>query len=243
MILSTFDFISGIMSNIILIIGILASISIISKYITTKKRDFLLLGITVIVLVEPWMPSAISFIHALFNYGEPIPVFLYIFIGNAFIPVGLIMWAIVFTDLILVEKQKIIVSFVVIFSIIFEIHLLLLLFTNNTHFLGSLVGATDIEYHYFLEISLAIVLVYIFITGITFGIETMRTDDPDLKLKGKLMIAGFSTFVLFASIDAIITFNEIILILIRLLGIFSAFALYSGFLLPKWLKKLLRRMQ
>ena len=241
MVFTSFDLVSGIMSIIAVIIATTAAILILSRYIKTKNRDYLLLGVTVPVLIEPWMPSAFSFIYALFNYGQGLPPPIYIFIGNAFIPLGITTWAMVFTDLILTNRQKSVVSLVAIFGIVFEINLLTCLFTGNDQLLGVLIGVSDIEYKFLLEAFLTIIVGYIFITGITFGIETLKADNPDLKLKGKLMIIGFSSFCAFAALDAIITFNEITLILIRSLGIFSAFCLYGGFLLPNWMKRLLKK--
>ena len=241
MVFTSVDLVSGIMSIITVIIAIIATILILSRYFKTKNRDYLLLGVTVPVLMEPWMPSAFSFIIALFNYGEGLSPPVYIFIGNAFIPIGITTWAILFTDLILTNRQKTVVSLVAIFGIIFEINLLTCLLTGNDQLLGILIGVSDIEYKFFLEVFLAIIVGYIFITGLTFGIETLKADNPDLKLKGKLMILGFSSFCTFAALDAIITFNEIALIFIRSLGIFSAFSLYGGFLMPSWMKKLLKK--
>ncbi|MFX1277095.1 MAG: hypothetical protein ACFFBP_14840 [Promethearchaeota archaeon] len=241
-IFTPFDFISGIFSNIILIIGVIASISVILKYYRTRKRDFLLFSITILVLIEPWMPSGISFIVALFTYGEGLPAPIYIFIGNAFIPIGLITWTIIFTDLILIDKQKIVLLIVILFSTVFEIHLFYFLFTNNHLMIGDRVGATDINYENLQMIFLSIILMYILITGITFGIETLKTNEPELKIKGRLMIVGFSSFIVFGAIDTIITWNEIALVLIRILGIFAAFSLYGGFFLPNWMRRIIQEV-
>ncbi|MHA1489264.1 MAG: hypothetical protein ACTSRI_06380 [Promethearchaeota archaeon] len=82
-------------------------------------------------------------------------------------------------------------------------------------------------------------MLIILITGLLFGRETFKSDDPEIKLKGKMLILAFPSFAIGAILDATIPFTAITLIIVRLILISSSIEFYGGFILPKWMKKLL----
>jgi hypothetical protein len=79
----------------------------------------------------------------------------------------------------------------------------------------------------------------VLITGTLFGRKSLRSDNPEIKLKGKLLIIAFWSFFIGAIFEIISHISIIILIVGRIILISSAIEFYSGFLLPNWMKKLL----
>jgi len=229
-----FDYISGSLSLGITIISLLVLCLVIYKYYTVREKNFIYFAIAMFILVEPWWPGAISFIITFFNNGMGLPDQTYRFIGNVFIPIGLFAWTMLCTDLIFTQKRKFLISFIVITGILFEVAFFIFFF-NDPSTIGVMKGEVDIEYKWFTLAYLLGVVTYILFTGLAFGIETIRTGQPEFKLKGRLMIIGFTLFVVSAALDAMISINPEMLLITRSSVMFSIIILYFGFLMPKWL--------
>ena len=72
-----------------------------------------------------------------------------------------------------------------------------------------------------------------FITGVIFSKNSMASDDPRIKLKGKFLLIAFFSFTIGGALDALLPFTPFTLVLVRLILISSAIEYYLGFLLPK----------
>ena len=239
--LEPFDYVSGSLSLAILVLSIIIVSILIHKYYTLRDKNFIYFAISVAILVEPWWPGAVSFILIFFNNGNGLQDQAYRFLGNAFIPIGLLAWTILCTDLIFTQKRKILIYSIIITGIIFEV-LFFIVFIIEPTYIGILKGEVDIEYKWFTLGYLIGVVGYIFFTGLVFSIETIKTGQPDYKLKGSFMILGFVLFVISAAIDAMISVNSEMLLITRSVLITGIIFLYLGFFIPKrllnWLLKL-----
>ncbi|MHA1467605.1 MAG: hypothetical protein ACTSP6_05940, partial [Promethearchaeota archaeon] len=60
---------------------------------------------------------------------------------------------------------------------------------------------------------------------------------PEIKLRGKFLMAAFISWTFGAIADAIIPLTVITLPIIRIILITSAIEFYIGFVLPDWIKK------
>ncbi|MBD3341966.1 MAG: hypothetical protein GF353_22895 [Candidatus Lokiarchaeota archaeon] len=236
MVLTEFEFVNGLLSLIFVIISIIVGIKIISKYFEYKRKEFLLVGITWIGIVEPWFPSSISFLCGALT-GHGLSLELYVLIGNVGIPITFNIWFIAFTDFCCEKKRKLILVLYNIYGLFFEIVLFYLLFTNPRN-IGELQGLVDIEYQNIFGILLITKILLITITGIIFSVPSIRSDLQELRIRGKLLIVAFFSYAIGAYLDAGIPLNLLIIILTRILLILSALEWYSGFLLPKWMRKL-----
>ena len=232
--LDPFDYVSGSLSLIIIIISIFIVGVVLYKYYTLREKNFIYFAISIAILVEPWWPGAVSFILIFFNNGMGLQDQTYRFLGNVFIPIGLFAWTMLCTDLIFTQKRKILIYSIIITGIIFEILFFIVFFTDPSH-IGVLKGEVDIEYKWFTLGYLIGVVGYILFTGLAFSIETIKTGQPELKLKGSLMIIGFVLFVISAAIDAMISVNSEMLVITRSVLITGIIFLYLGFFIPKWL--------
>jgi hypothetical protein len=84
------------------------------------------------------------------------------------------------------------------------------------------------------------------VTGTLFARRSLRSDNEEVKLKGKLLLAAFLSFSIGAILDSMIggilgdndPLLPIMVVIVRIILISSAIEFYGGFILPKWLKDL-----
>ena len=87
---------------------------------------------------------------------------------------------------------------------------------------------------------LAISLLVSTITGNEFSIVSLRVkDSPIVRWKGRFLIISFNLFAIGAIGDGFITLTPVTLIIFRILMMISSTTYYIGFILPKWMRKLL----
>ncbi|MFX1569333.1 MAG: hypothetical protein ACFFCV_13305 [Promethearchaeota archaeon] len=237
MALSPIDIINGIFSLIFVVFSLAIGFIILTRYFKYKERIYFLVGATWIFISEPWWPSMISFLIALYN-DIGISSGIYFFLGNVFIPLAIILWLLAFTEFLYSEKRKLILSIYAIIGAIFEILFFIFLFLNQ-NLIGELNGPVDVNYKSFIMVFLIIFLLIVVVTGFLFANLSLKSKDPEVKLKGKLLIIAYIAFSVGALLDASIPFNPATIIIIRLILIISALCWYGGFLLPKWMKKFL----
>ncbi|MFX1380544.1 MAG: hypothetical protein ACFFA4_15770 [Promethearchaeota archaeon] len=235
--LSPIDTVNGIFSIIFVAISLLVGFIILSRFFKYKERIYLLVGATWIFISEPWWPSSISFLVAL-NNGVGITSEVYFLIGNIFVPLAIILWLFAFTEFMYTEKRKLIFSIFGVIGVVFEVLFFVFLFLNPS-LIGALNGPVDVNYKSFIMIFLIIFLAIVVITGFLFANLSLKSKDPEVKLKGKLLIVAYIAFSVGALLDASVPFNEPTIVIIRLILILSAICWYGGFILPKWMKKFL----
>ncbi|MHA1440212.1 MAG: hypothetical protein ACTSPD_21905, partial [Promethearchaeota archaeon] len=227
---------NGVLILILNFISLSVGIKIFSKYFTLKQRAFFFVGLAWIFISCPWYPGGISFIMLLIS-GKYLDAKVYMIIGNIFIPIALICWIIAFTDLLNKSKQKLIILAFIVYGIIFYAIFFYLL-SKDPLLIGEVKGI-DVKYNIFIVIYSLSVLLIVIITGILFTRESLKSENPEIRLKGKFLLLAFILFVIGASLDALLTLNIITLILFRVLEISSAIAFYFGFILPEKVKNFL----
>ncbi len=235
MALSPTEMLNGSLALSASILAIVIGAKIASAYFRTKRREYLLIGLVGILLPEPWWPSGTSFLYVLVT-GQPISPQMYILIGNLFIPLSTTLWLIAFTDLLYKKKQKLIVGLFLAYSIVFEIVLLWLL-SIDYRLIGELQGYVDIQYRFFVMIYLLSVVLMIMITGTMFSMQSLRSDNPELKMKGIFLLYAFWAFCVGALLDAAVELNVATLLIARVILVSSSISFYFGFLTPEFVKK------
>ena len=73
--------------------------------------------------------------------------------------------------------------------------------------------------------------------GVLIAINSIKSDTPEIKLRGKFLLAAFISWSFGAIADATIPLTVITLPIIRIILITSAIEFYIGFVLPDWIKK------
>ena len=236
MALNPLDILNGIFSFMFVVISLVVGFLILLRYFKYKEKVYFLVGATWILISEPWWPSSLSFLVSLSN-GIGLPQTIYFLIGNMLIPLAIAFWLLAFTEFLVTEKRKLILLIFAIISVIFEITFFTLLFINPD-LIGYLNPPVDVSYNFFIMIFLLIFILIVVISGFFFARLSLKSDDPEVKLKGKLLVVAYIAFFVGALLDSSIRLNELGIIFVRLILIASAVFWYGGFLLPHWMKKL-----
>jgi hypothetical protein len=235
MVLTTLDLINGLFSIIFVAISTLVGFTIASKYIKSKIRTLLFIGIAWILIVSPWWPSSASVILALAT-GEGLSLEMYLLLGNLFTPVFMFFLVAAFTEIYYNDKQKIILIIFAIIGILIEIYLVYFIIVDPC-VLGELQGIVDIEFRGLLRIYLLIDILLVLVLGFLIALNSLRTETPEIKLRGKFLMLAFISWTVGAIADASLPLNFITLTIIRIVLITSAIEFYIGFILPDWIKK------
>lgn len=236
MAIETLDIINGIVLIIFCVISIYVGARIALRYFKYKQKELLLVGLTWIFLVSPWYPASISFIMFIFT-GTILSREMYFIIGTNLWPIALVLWTIAFTDLVYRNHQNIIIGVAIFYGILFYTVFYLLLFTEP-NLIGYLKGYTDVQYGPII-VAYAISLIIIeLVTGYLFCKASLKSKDPEVRLKGKLLLVAFILFAIGAGLDTSVPLTLLTLPIVRSFEIASAIAFFMGFISPKWTKKL-----
>ena len=239
MTLETIDIFNGILLIFILAISVIVGLKIISLYFKNKEKVYIFAGLTWIFLVCPWYPHVTSFILVLTTEKGIENPEVYFTLGNIFIPIAIISWLYAFTELFYKNKQLIIISIYVLYAIIFYVLFFTALYILKKPILiGKLQGDIEVKYSTLIVLYDITILITLLITGIFFGIQSMKSDNPEIKLRGKLIVVAFISYVVGITIDAVIVEHSLVsLIFVRILEISSVVEFYAAFIMPDFLKR------
>ena len=237
--LELYDYIAGSFSIAFVIVSIIIGIKIISKHKDFREKAYILVGLTWIFISEPWWPSSISFLIALFTNTNGLlsAPSIYFIIGNIFVPLTTLIWLAAITEFLFQEKRKMLLIIFAVYGIGFEAIFFYFLFTDLT-LIGHLEGLVDVTYKFVVMGYLLSMIAVLLVPGLLFALHSRKFEDPEVKLKGNLLIAAFISFAIGAILDSAIPLNEIAVIVTRLILISSAIEWYGGFILPKWMRKI-----
>ena len=239
--LELLDITNGIFGLIFIVISMIVGFSIILKYFKNKNINLLYVGITWLFICSAWWGVSTSFIVALFNGGEGLTLAAILLINFVPLPIGLLSWVMAFTNFLYKEKQKLILLGIIAFIVFFYSIFFWLVFTDATQ-VATKISAVDTQSENPLMVICLLGFILILLTtGIMFALKTINLDDPDMKMKGKLLLIAFPAFSIGALMDAAIPTTAVTLVIFRIVLITSAVLFYGGFILPDWMKKLFRK--
>lgn len=234
--LSIEDFLQGIFAVIFVVISVIVGVKLLVKYKTYKQKSFVLAGLSWIGIATPWFSNASEFLSVLI-VGTPLIDKTYIFMSYFAVPIALLFWIALYSGFKYPKKQKIILLIFLIQGTVYDIIFTYFVFTDLS-VVGSKAGLFNDELELPFLMYILVVLIIVLITGISFGLDSIKSEKPDIKLKGKFLIAAWVSFFIGALLDAgLFTIGILGLILVRLLLISSAIEFYFGFFLPEPLKK------
>ncbi|MHA1147623.1 MAG: hypothetical protein ACTSR8_05210 [Promethearchaeota archaeon] len=237
---------SGMTAAISLTIGFLLGAIVLSKAIKVKQRILYLFFLCIIFTLSPWYPSGFGYVFWLVT-GENIYYEAYVIIGTIGIPIAILAWLDVYITTIKPDKKNIVLLLYGIVSIAFEIYLFYFLFAHPGAPVETMLGLfeseenfIDIDYKGFVLVYLALSIVIAVTTGLHFAMTSMKIENnPELNWKGKFLFIAFILFGISATFDAIIPMTPEILVIVRFGLMATTFFFYLGFILPKWMKKIL----
>ena len=236
MALATHEFVNGLFSLIFVSISVLVGLIIASRFLKYKESNLLLVGATWIFMCNPWWAVSINFLLILFT-GQSLSLEIYLIIGYVFIPVALESWLIALTNLKYKKKQIPIIIFITVINVLYEVLFFYYFFTDIS-MIGVLQGPVDVKYGIFMILSLIIFLIIAIVTGTLFAVASIKSDNPEIKLKGKFILIAFVFYFIGSVFSVFSSYSIIILILARIMTIIASIEFYFGFILPNWVKKL-----
>ncbi|UCC19135.1 MAG: hypothetical protein JSV62_13695 [Promethearchaeota archaeon] len=235
---------SGIFGFLAVAIAWLYGGIVLYKYIKTKQKVLFYFFLAIIFTMSPWYPSGLGFIYWLITKEEIIyPA--YVLIGTIGVPIALLSWIQIYMPA-LHKKYKSIVTWIIIcFSIAFYIYEFYFLFFAAGAPVQGLIGikesAIDIDFKGFTLVFLAFSLLVSTITGNDFAFASLKErENPVLKWKGRFLLISFNLFAIGGIGDGFLPLTPITLIIFRTLMMLSSTFYYFGFILPGWVKKLLK---
>ena len=235
--LDQLEMIHGTFTLIFIIISLLVGIRILLKYFSHQKKEMLTVGLSWIFLSSPWWGAGFSFLSILLVQQTLTP-FMYLLLGNAFVPIAILCWIYSFTELAYPHlKKKLLILFLIIYTP-YEIYVIYFLFVNPSN-IAEIVGTFYAQPKLIIMIYQVLAILVAFITGIIFSRNSMKSDDAKVALKGKILLIAFIAFTIGAFMDAVFPLTPFTLIVVRLILISSAIFYLFGFLLPDKIAELL----
>jgi len=229
------ELIRSLFSLIFVISTIIIGIKIIKKYDSLKKREFQFLGFSWILMSSPWWWSAINLIISII-FNAQLNNGIYIILSNAFIPIGLILWIYAYAySMDLTYKRTFTISFFFICMLYECIFIIFLIFYPD------LIGYTinlDLIVRTPFSLGFAIfTALTIFFTGILFSLNSIRSKNEEIKIRGYCLLVAFSLITFGSGFDAFSWTSIWIIIVIRSFLILSSIFFYIAFFFPRRLTK------
>ncbi|MFX0070748.1 MAG: hypothetical protein ACFFAO_06630 [Candidatus Hermodarchaeota archaeon] len=156
-------------------------------------------------------------------------------ITTALSPISVLCWLVAITYFLDIKRAKLILLIAVILLTIFEI-LFFYFYTIDLSYIGVFNKPFDYTWSLLTSIYYLSVIALITITGILFAKESLKIDDPELQLKGKLILVALLSFIIGALLPYII-YTVISLIIARIILVSASIEFYMGFILPNWTKR------
>ncbi|MFX1273600.1 MAG: hypothetical protein ACFFBP_11530 [Promethearchaeota archaeon] len=213
----------------------IASTYLLYKSYKIKDKNIALVAIYISFFAIFSYISAINYFFYMLSGIDILPEldFLILFIFSA---VGITAWLLLFTNLLYKEKQKIIVGIYIAYIAIYLCFTLIVIILGQRHLFGT--GYTpdfelDFAPIYYIPV---IIFTFIFIiTGVIFIVNSLKTENPVVKLKG----ITFLFYLIVSNIASVFEFSfkiAIFLFISRALYVVAMFGLYITFALPERIK-------
>jgi hypothetical protein len=162
--------------------------------------------------------------------------FSYFFLTIGLIPIAHVTWMFFFTSFFLTKNQKVIVIAFLIEALIFEIVFIYLLILEPSY-IATREPLISVEWSLFIIIYFLISMLLFLITGITFTLQSFKSDKKETKFKGRFLLIAFISFMIGVIIEIAPVFFDLKYLLSRLIILSAAIEFYIGFTLPNWIKK------
>lgn len=235
--ISTINLVQGLTAIVMVIVALIIGARISLRYKETKQKAFLGLGLGWFLLTSPWWSEVVTLLFQIL-LGIPVPEMFAIILSTVLIPATLIMWAYASSLLISGKKMKYAFYGICVYALIFQV-ILFVAYSIDYTLLATRpnVGlrTTDL-----LAILLILTLLIFISLGLVFSIEAIRIGEPETKYKGYFLVMAFIFFLIGSSLDSILSWAGlpiIVPILVRTIQVLASVLFYLGYFLPKPLLK------
>ena len=124
----------------------------------------------------------------------------------------------------------------VVIGVVFEVIFFYFLFTAP-YLIGTQLSPVDSEFGLITRLYIYFCLIVISSTGIILAVASMKSENPEHKLRGIFVLLTLITFV-FGAIFDVLNVDIVIITIVRLIMISSAIEFYIAFVMPKWARNL-----
>jgi hypothetical protein len=211
------------------------------NYFQFRKKELLYVGLAWMAVYQPWWPGTLAFLLNVFNLIEGgIGAELYILIATMYIPPAIFFWFMGVTEMIFEGKRNIIVGIYLIITSLMSV-LIIALLLIDPKILGT-VGVVNSDYGVIMTLYLMFINVSAAVTCGLMGRGSLKSKLPQMRLRGKFLIGASICYVLGGLLDVgLIKYESFrwIIIFSRTILMSGSILFYLGFLLPKFLEKLL----
>ncbi|TXT63298.1 MAG: conserved membrane protein of unknown function [Promethearchaeota archaeon] len=235
--LELLEFLQGFFSLIFVIISIIIGMIILFKYIKFSKWELLVVGVAWSLMASGYYPDGINFILILF-FDRTLSPPVYLLLATSFMVPALYLWTIFISDVFNLKHRKVILIILLIVSSIVE-SILFTLFIIDTNLVGTLINPFTADFSIFTQILIFSGLIGFVVLGFFFTKESLRTDDPEIKLKGKFLFVAFLSFMIGIILDVLLPLTPLTVVITRVILVSSSIEFYIGYILPDFIKKLL----
>ena len=193
--LSPLDILNGILGISVVTISIALGFSLLFKYFKNRNKAFILTGLTLIFITSGWYGTSLSFIIAVIFNNDGLPLEAIMLLNFIPLPISLISWVIFFNDIILLKyRGKWVIGSTIAFTVFFYVVFLVML-SIDVSFVSEKISPVDTKgNNWFLNSFIFVYVAILIITGVRFSWETMNFDDPEMKMKGKILMVAFPSF-------------------------------------------------
>ena len=232
--LSELDILMGTFSLIYVIISIIIGILFFKRYLETRQKEHLALGIIYILISSGWWGISTAFL-SIICLDQDISDKLYIFLGQSFIPFAMISWIYSMSKVLYEKRGKIMVIFsmlIVIPYVVIIIAFILIdppVFGERTDYFEGI--TTEI-----FTISGVLILLVPIITAFHFVFKSLKIANYKVRLRGIFLLIAFLFFTIGIALDSFLTLDSSSIIITRIILILSAILFYWGFFLPRYLE-------
>ena len=237
MAIDTLSFINGLFSLMFVIINTIIGLRIAYTHHKVKRPIFLYMGFAWVGMGAPWWSSSVSFLFAVFT-GSGLTFVVYVLIFLSFSPFIMIFFALALCELKYPDRKKIALIIFGILGIFIEIYLFYTIFLGNPADIGTLHGIVDVEYKGLIRYWLIFDVIIVLIIGMLIAHDSLVSDNPEIKLKGRFLLIAFILWGIGAILDGFLQVTVPVLIFTRILLITSAIMFYFGFIPPDFIKHL-----
>lgn len=237
------NILQGILSTIYISITLIIILILLNKYRKFREFNIILVSIAIFGLISPYLPDSIIFITILLSNGiwsqETYLSLLKILvlIVSLISTISLIGWIFLITNLRVFKYKIPILIFGLIYIGVFAILFIAGALIDFT-FIGYFYGPFDYQWGLITTVYYLILISIILITGISFARKSIRVEDKEIRLKGKMILLAILSFVIGALIPFLL-YSIVILVITRIILISCAIEFYLGFTLPEWFKRLM----
>ncbi|MFX1236220.1 MAG: hypothetical protein ACFE8P_00715, partial [Promethearchaeota archaeon] len=137
--------------------------------------------------------------------------------------------------------EKLILIFYSIIYYIFEIAFFSVLIIDSGQ-IGSLIGPLNVKYEPWIRTIMGILILFVLVTGLMFSIRSIKSTNPEINVKGKLLTIAFIFWSICSVVDTTFTLSIELLLFIRILLILTSITFYVGWILPGFSKNILRKL-